>query len=115
MLRNPIGRIDYRSGVNRTCVRLEKYSTMKNFLNGTRVEFGPCEDGSSIRIGVATIFTVCPDRLELYFPFCLNSIVPTVASGDYIFEAEIPCTKCRCKKCNPPECEAWHAELEGML
>jgi hypothetical protein len=51
------------------------------------------------RVGTATVERVDQTSGEVHFTSRLNCIVPAIAEGDEIHEYEIPCTRCRCKRC----------------
>lgn len=82
------------SPVERTVVVVDV--DMCLFKPGMGIEFF---NGEIVRTGVAWIEEVYPEEGTLLLCTSLNCIVPAVCQGDSIREYEIPCTRCRCKRC----------------
>lgn len=73
---------------------------------GDIVQFSSAKDGSSMRVGNARVVENIDGALR--FDMYLNTVVPAVASDDYVYEYKEPCRRCRCE-----ECEAAWAILGG--
>lgn len=55
------------------------------------------------RVGTATVEFVDYVNGDLHFASSLNCSVVAVIEGDEIHEYEVPCTRCRCKRCAAAE------------
>lgn len=51
------------------------------------------------RVGEAEVERVYPELGIVSFTCNLDCAVTGISTGDYVSEYEVPCTKCRCKKC----------------
>lgn len=81
------------------CTAIEVHGDFA-FKKGMLIAFGAA---GSRRAGFARVEHVSDSHgTTLYFDDRLNILVPTVCEGDLIYEYEIPCSRCQCKRCSPP-------------